>query len=237
MDVKFGKVKPKSKNIFSTSLANNEVNLFASTSNQNKRGNQNQSSNSSSRLNDLDSNILENNAYHDLPNEILKAEHKIGILENTLAKINSEIDALESLGPNIQIEDLKSRKYNIEKELIELNDKYSRLGLGARLSGQLVSAVNFTSIAKNTTFSKIKTFISKNILAKISKKISYAQTMKEALTKLSGLNSNVDELITMKVPYGETINRYEKLTAYINKANVIHSQISKNIKDISKNKT
>jgi len=58
--------------------------------------------------------------------------------------------------------------------------------------------------------------------------------MKEALEKLSNINLSVDELIKMQVPYGETIDRYEKLTAYLNKANVIHSQISRNVNDMTK---
>ena len=57
--------------------------------------------------------------------------------------------------------------------------------------------------------------------------------MKEALEKLSDINANVDELITMQVPYGETINRYEKLTAYLGKANMLHSRISKNLKEMT----
>ena len=44
------------------------------------------------------------------------------------------------------------------------------------------------------------------------------------------LNSNVDELIKIKAPYGETIKNYERLTEYLSRANKIHSKISKTMK-------
>lgn len=234
MDVKFGKVKPS--NFLASSSTRSDVNFFETAPEQNKKNSPKENSAPTSRMNDFDSNILENNAYQALSDEMLKLEHKIGLLETLLSKLNSEIDALESLGHNIQIADLIYRKQKAENELAELNKKYSELGLGAKISGQIASVVNFSSSKKQTKFSKIKTFIFKKVLSKISKRFDYSQTMKEALDKLSNINSNVDELITMKVPYGETINRYEKLTAYLNKANIIHSQISKNMDEIAKKK-
>ena len=235
MDVKFGKVIPSS--MFSTGKVNStEGNFFASHSNAGKNNQQNET-NFGSRINDFDSNILENNAYLDISDEMLKLEHKIGILEATLAKSNSEIDALESLGYAIQISDLKERKRKIEEELAELNKKYSQLSLSSKISGHIASAVGLTSNGKNKTFSNVRKFISKNVLAKLSKKFGYSELMRESLEKLSCINANVDELINLQAPYGETITRYEKLTAYLNKANIIHSQISRNINETKKKKS
>lgn len=236
MDVKFGKVRPSNMllNSQSNPSAALEGNFFTSSREADRNNNKPQIPATSSRINDYDSNILENNAYQILPDEILKIEHKIGLSENLLSKLTSEIDALESLGYVIQISDLKERKRKIENELAELNKQYSQMGLSTKISGQIASAVGFKSKSKNTTFSKIKNFISKEILAKLFKKIGYSQVMKESLDKLSCINSNVDELINMQVPYGETITRYEKLTAYLNRANVIHSQISRSMKNETK---
>lgn len=231
MDVKFDKIKQN--NIFLASLANRlDENFFMAPSNfdlmEERNGKQGPNS---TRLNDFDSNILENNAYHELSDDMLKLEHKIELLENSFAKINSEIEGLESLGETQQIKDLRTRKSAIEKELAVLNKEYGDMGIGAKISSGIASVVNFTSNKKTSALSKTKTFLTKKVLAKISKKFSYSQNMKEALEKLSNINSNVDELITMQTPYGEKVNRYEKLTAYLNKANVIHSQISSNMKD------
>ncbi len=233
MEIKFGKLKPSNtQNLFSPSLSaeQNGDNFFAS-SQQEQNSTQKQTG---GRLNDFDSNILENNAYQVIPDEMFKLEHKMSLLESSLSKINSEIDALESLGSEIQITGLKARKKAIEEELKEINNKYSKLGISSKFSGQITSAVKTTSEKKNGTFTKASAFLSKKILSKISKKFGYSQSIKEALENLSNINLSVDELINLQTPYGETVERYEKLTAYLNKANVIHSQISKNIKNITK---
>ncbi len=184
------------------------------------------------RLNDYDSTILENTAYQKISDEMLKIEHRIGILEGTLSKTTAEIEALQSFGDSIQVNSLIDKKRLIEEEIEELNNRYSELGLSARISGQIASVIGFSSKNKTSIFSRVKKFITKKILAKIFKKFGYRESVKEALIKLSSINSNVDDLITMHTPYGETFSRYEKLTAYINKANSIHAQISKNLKEI-----
>jgi len=236
MDVKFGKIKPNSVNFFSTPSVNNRSGAnFSDANPDTKKEKPKQESQASGiRINDFDSNILENNAYQEISDEMFKIEHKMGILEKLLSKIDNEIEALESLGQGIQIYDLKDRRQKVEQELIELNKRYSELGISSKISGQITSVVNFTSNKKTSSLSKFKKFISKEVLAKLSKKFNYREDMKEALGTLSNINSSVDELINMQVPYGETIDRYQKLTAYLNKANVIHSQISRNINSIAK---
>lgn len=234
MDVKFGKIKPSSSSFFIQAPPVSEAeNFFAKNLNSQKE-NSCEGQILGSRLNDYDSNILENNAYQDMPDEMLKLEHKIGLLEQTLAQINTEIDALESLGAQIQISDLKERKRKIEEELKELNNKYCQLGVSSKISGHIASVVRFTSNKKFENFDKVKGFVQKNVLAKVSKKFNQNLTMKDALEKLSSINLSVDELVNMQIPYGENLNRYEKLTAYLNKANVIHSKISHDMKDSTK---
>lgn len=240
MDVKFGKIRPNvasnNGNIFinSSSVDSNE-NFFAHNHNSEKNTEQkNQTFNS--RINDYDSNILENNAYQTISDEMFKFEYKIGILENTLSKIDGEIEALQTLGAYMQVAELEERKQKIKQELAELNQQYSKLGLSAKISGQIAAAVNLTSNKRNSIFSRTKTLISRKILAKISRKFDYTQKMKEALENLGNINLGVDELIKMQTPYGETVKRYEKLTAYLVKANAIHSQISKNVDALTKKK-
>lgn len=231
MDVKFGKVRPNN-NIFVTSSTDSyDENFFISNS---KKDNEQQKQTCNLRINDYDSTILEDNAYQLISDEMFKIEHKIGILENNLFRINSEIEALQTLGAYLQVAELEERKQKVERELSELNKRYSELGLSARISGQIATAVSSTSNKKTNVFSKTKNFLSKKILAKISKKFGHNQAIKEALENLCSINSGVDELIKLQIPYGEKIIRYEKLTAYLNRANVIHSQISKNMNAIVK---
>lgn len=236
MEVNFGKITQE--NIFKKSAAEkSDSNFFVAMENSSLSSNRQPSNNSGTgRLNDYDSTILENNAYQEIADEMFKLEHKIGLLESSISKILSEIDGLEGLGETQQIQQLLERKKVIEAQLIELSKKYSELGLSAKISGQIASAMKFGSSKKPNTIEKARHFLSKKVLSKMSKKFNCSQNMKEALEKLSNINSNVDELITMQTPYGEKVNRYEKLTAYLNKANIIHSQISQNLKDINEYK-
>jgi len=230
MDVKFGKIRPNSSNFFEGSLSVNPVgNFFSSNSDKENKKREDEKPSKSSRINDYDSNLLENSAYQAIPDESFKTEYKIEVLEETLDKINNEIITLEGLGYDIQISDLKYRKQKLEQELAELNAQYSDLDLSAKLSSRISTVVNIASKGKKNLLSAMKDKFSQNILPKVSKKISYAQKMKEALNNLTKINENVDELVKMQAPFGENITRYEKLTGYLNRANIIHAQIAKNI--------
>lgn len=232
MEVKFGKLRPNNLCLNPTDL-NSDENFFTSKTINITEAQQENKLASGNRINDYDSNILENNAYREINDEMFKIEHKISLLENNLSKINDEINALESLGAYIQISDLKDRKRKIEEELNELNKKYSELGISTKIAGQISTVLNFKSKKRFKIFPQIQNFIYKKILIKISRKFNYSQVIKEALTNLSSINSSVNELIKMQVPYGETENRYEKLTTYLNKANTIHSKISHNVNAIT----
>jgi hypothetical protein len=235
MDIKFGKIKPKS-NFFTQSASENEENNIFSDSSDFEIKEEVLQNYAGKRLNDYDSNLLENNAYQVLPDESFKLEHKINLLEESLKKINSEIATLDNFGYEIQIFDLRNRKQKIEEEIKTLNKKYSEINLSSKISGQISSAVSMASNSKNNVFTSFQTFISKNILAKVSKKFDSSLKMKEALNSLTNINLSVDELMQMQSPYGETLNRYEKLTAYLNKANLIHSQINLNMNDLTSKK-
>jgi len=229
MDVKFGKIRPNNNFFINVSAENSDENFFSSSNNEQNNSEQTPQNASGGRINDYDSNILENNAYQTLPDEMFKLEYKISYTEELLTKLSNEISTLEGLGYDIQISDLKNRKMKVEQDLTELNQKYASFGLSSKISGQLSSAVGSAKLQKNSFLSKAQKFLSQKVLSKISKTFSNNLVLKEALENLGNINSSVDELIKMQVPYGETVNRYEKLTAYLNKANVIHSQISKNM--------
>ena len=64
---------------------------------------------------------------------------------------------------------------------------------------------------------------------KISKKVNSVVTLSDSLEQLSQISKSVDELVDMNVPYGEKVQNYEKLTEYLNQANMIHSKITKSM--------
>ena len=85
---------------------------------------------------------------------------------------------------------------------------------------------------KTTKFNSIKTYVKNftgNVLGKISKTFNSGQDLKLAVKKLSNINKNVNELISLQAPYGEAEEKYDRLTKYLTKANTIQYQVSKEL--------
>ncbi len=53
--------------------------------------------------------------------------------------------------------------------------------------------------------------------------------IKDTLNRLNKINSSVDELVNLKVPFGEQQKRYEILSNRLIRANYLHSQIKKEL--------
>lgn len=66
-------------------------------------------------------------------------------------------------------------------------------------------------------------------LHKYFPKIHKRFLMGKALSKLNGLNENVKELVSKKIPYGESNQRYEALIEYLSSANTIQAKLAKKI--------
>ena len=185
---------------------------------------------SHSRLNALDSTILVNESYHNLEDSDLKTEYQISKLEADLKSIENEIERAKAINDYQKVDVLIMRRHAIQSKLSELNEDYVSGDVAAKISGD-ISAIfsnkkpNF--IAK--AVSKCVNFMSSKILPKISKKYNSGLEIKTALSKLETLNKNVDELVTMQMPYGEADERYDMLSGYLNRANVIHFNISKTV--------
>lgn len=237
MDIKFGQLYSNTKGSLSASTENEAaisagnffLNAEKSVKNEPKEKEKIQNG---LRINDFDSNILENNAYQDIKDEVLKLEHKIDIKEKELEKLTQEIETLSAFENEVQLDDLISQKKILENEIAELNKKYSKYGLSAKISGQIANVVKSGAKKRENLTSSAKNIVLKGFLEKISKKFKCSQSMKDALSTLSNINSDVDELVKMNIPYGEKIARYERLTAYLNKANLIHAHIAKDLKTL-----
>lgn len=100
---------------------------------------------------------------------------------------------------------------------------------GGRVLGEKSQAYHESFKQKMPIIYKIQSFISRQILAKVSKKVNSVVTLSDSLEQLSEISKSVDDLVDMNVPYGEKVQNYEKLTEYLNQANMIHSKISKSL--------
>ena len=171
------------------------------------------------KINGYDSSLL-----NDKPStqaDKLNLEYRINEKQSLITALNGKIKNAEIYGTQSEFLSLKVRKQRLEKELSELTKQNT----------------DTLNLRKNETrkniqipwLKKTQTFLSRHVLAKVSKKYNSIVFLSDSLEKLSDISKNVDALVDMKVPYGEKNDNYEKLTEYLSTANKIHSEISKTI--------
>ena len=182
-----------------------------------------------SRLNALDSTILINEAYQNIDDEIFKKEYKIEKLENGIKSISQEIENAKAINDFQKADILTMRKHSLQEQLKELNSDYGDADVTTKLSSNIAEVFNIKPTFITKAIDKCVDFVSDNILPKISSKYSSGKDIKSALNRLETLNRNVDEIVTNQMPYGEADERYDMLSEYLNRANVIHFNISKTV--------
>lgn len=176
------------------------------------------------RLNDYDSQILDKQSYKELDSTSAKLQYQISETEKQLAELREKIKGAERIAKVNEVLDLKIREKGLEKELEQLNKSFQEQGLKPKIN----RAIRHRGDAFFWIL-KLQRYVSRKILPKFSKKFYDISQLSSSLETLSSINANIDELIEMKVPYGEYKQSYEKLTSYLNRANKIHSQISKSM--------
>jgi len=181
------------------------------------------------RLNDYDLNILNDNSFKDLDDKTLKLECLIAEKEELLENLNNKIKGAELLGKLLDVMDLKIQAKQIENELSDLKEQYSKRNMAEKIVDAVTPKKNKPKLSP---IRRLARFVSRKIIAKMSTKVQSILDLSDSLDTLTSINENVDELIAMKVPYGETKANYKKLTNYLYRANRIHSQINKKMQSL-----
>ena len=182
------------------------------------------------RLNDYDYNILKEDAYKDVSDEIFKLEYKISKTEDELKTIDGEIQAAKDVRDFNKVEFLFNRKKQLQEDLEGLIEIYNDTSLSAKISGGITSILSPKVKENFGGLRKIFDVFSEALIAKLPRRFSSALELKKSLAKLENINKSVDELMTLQTPYGEAVDKYEKLTKYITRANAIQAQISKSLR-------
>ena len=182
------------------------------------------------RLNDYDYNILKEDAYKDVTDEIFKLEYKISKTEEELKSIEDEIQAAKDVRDFNKVEFLFNRKKQLQEDLNGLIEIYNDTSLSAKISGGITNMLSPKVKENFSGMKKLFGIFSDALISKLPKRFSSALELKKSLAKLENINKSVDELMRMQTPYGEAIDKYEKLTKYITRANTIQAQISKSLK-------
>ncbi len=183
-------------------------------------------SNPIKRLNGYDSAILNNTRFDEPDGEDLSLEYRIKDKESTLRDLNAKIKTADNYGTLNEALSLKAKRQRIMQELDTLRKQQL---YGGRVLGERKQFSHNDFKERMPVIYKIQEFISRQIMARLSKKVKSVVTLSDSLDKLSEISKSVDELIDMNVPYGEKTGNYEKLTEYLNQANQIHSKITKSL--------
>lgn len=218
-----------SGNIFSQKYNFSEVNPFSGNfdpSEVSKSSTTPAATNPIKRLNGYDSAILNNTKFDDAETEDLSIEYRIKEKESVIKDLDAKIKVADNYGTQNEVLGLKAKKQRISQELDVLRKQQM---YGGRVLGEKSQAYHETFKEKMPVIYKIQSFISRQILAKLSKKVNSVVTLSDSLEQLSEISKSVDDLVDMNVPYGEKVQNYEKLTEYLNQANMIHSKISKSL--------
>lgn len=174
------------------------------------------------RLNGYDVNMI-NEIAEPADDDVVKLGVEINKREEAIEELRTKIATTERLGRLPEVINLKIKEKELEREISELKTLYAQ-------KKSLSKPALKHKLKKRTDMPVIRAiqrFISRKILAKLSKKFNSIMMLSDSLEMLSGINRSVDELIEMKIPYGENLENYQKLTSYLYKANKIHSQILK----------
>ena len=189
-------------------------------------GDDNLNSESTRRLNDYDYNILKEDAYKDISNELFKLEYKISKLEEELKSIDIQIQSARDISDYDTVEALMNRKRQLQEDLSGLVEIYNDKSLSAKISGGVFNLFKDKISKLNNVLTKLKD----SIISVLPGKMSSVIELKQSLNKLESINKNVDELMTMQTPYGEAADKYEQLSKYIARANNIQAKISRTLK-------
>lgn len=216
------------ENIFSQKYNFSEVNPFSADFNPQevKPTHNTTATNPIKRLNGYDSAILNKTKYDEAETEDLSLEYRIKEKESIIKDLDSKIKVADNYGTQNEALGLKAKKQRITEELNTLRKQQM---YGGRVLGEKSQAYHESFKQKMPIIYKIQSFISRQILAKVSKKVNSVVTLSDSLEQLSEISKSVDDLVDMNVPYGEKVQNYEKLTEYLNQANMIHSKISKSL--------
>lgn len=185
---------------------------------------------SAKRLNDYDYNILKDEAYKDISDDIFKLEYKISQMEEDLKTLDIQIKTAQEINDFVTIQKLTEKKNILIYDLSKIKNDYHDKSVSTKLSSGISDVISNNNLGN---LFKIKPILNKFInftLSKIPTKLSNFLEFKQSLDTLKNISKNVDDLMTMQIPYGEADLKYQQLSKYIVKANIIQSEISKHLR-------
>lgn len=182
------------------------------------------------RINSTDSAMLEESAYIVLDDPELKLEKRIENCEKALKEVNEKIIVAETIKDSRAIKNLSYKKNVLEKNLLNLQTQYKQQNFETELTSIITKILLFPSKVKENFNKYLKTLLRHSKLLRRYTPIVRSMMVRETLGKLDKINKSVDELVKMKVPFGEQEEKYETLVNHLSRAGALHAQILKELK-------
>lgn len=179
------------------------------------------------RLNSMDSKMLEDVAYQILDNEELKLEKKIEILENDLQDINEKIIVAKAIRDNNKFVELTRQKSLLKKNIEKLQGEYKLANPETMITTVVTKALRLPSKLKKQIKKSFMNFLRQSAFLKKITPLFRALLVRDTIGKLNKINKSIDELVNMKIPFGEQESRYQTLVNHLSTAGALHSQILK----------
>lgn len=184
----------------------------------------------SKRLNSLDSTILEENAYKALDNNDLKLEKTIENAQLELNSIEEKLIVAETIQDEKAIKELRVQKKQLQKTLENLEADYKAQNIDTKLTSIIAQILDTPKKVKEAASKYFRAFVRRSKFIRQFTPIMRSLMVRDTLGRLDKINKSVDELVKMKVPFGEQEQRYETLINHLSRAGALHSQIMKELK-------
>lgn len=182
------------------------------------------------RINSTDSAMLEESAYIVLDDPELKLEKRIENCEKALKEVTEKIIVAETIKDSRAIKNLSYKKNVLEKNLLNLQTQYKQQNFETELTSIITKILLFPSKVRENFNRYLKTLLRHSKLLRRYTPIVRSMMVRETLGKLDKINKSVDELVKMKVPFGEQEEKYETLVNHLSRAGALHAQILKELK-------
>ena len=178
------------------------------------------------RLNDYDFNLLKEDAYKEVDDDVLKLEYKIFKTEEEIKNTNIQLQLANDISDYNLINDLTYRKKILEEDYEALIALYNNKSLSAKITENISKFLNSKYKTQINNINSSIGLLTEKIISKLPRQFTALIELKKSLNKLENINKSVDQLMAFNIPYGEQANKYEQLSEYIIKANSIQSEIN-----------
>lgn len=182
------------------------------------------------RLNDYDSSLFEETSIKKIDNPSLKLETEIERVEEAISALAEKLVVAEAVQDTMRAKEIFIQKLMLEKKLEKLHRDYKSQGFDTSFTQGVISFLGLPANVENDIKNKIVKFAKNAGLVKPFQPVMNFFRIKETLNKLDKINKSVDELVSMKVPFGEDEQRYQALANHLTRANCLQNKIEKEFK-------